>query len=489
MQDKVSRPTRERSPIDSGVDVGDGAAPASHGGGPPSDAHKPGDVLCDRYELRRVLSSGGMGTVWVAHQQVLGIDVAIKVLRPFLSGAEFAERLQREARATAQLNHPNIVRVLDVGQTARGEPFLAMEYLHGASLANLIDSRGRLPATLAVQLVLPLIDALVAAHAKGIIHRDLKPDNVVMTTSDAGVTVPKLVDFGIAMVTGDSRARRLTEAGAVLGSPDYMAPEQARGETRVDERTDVWSMCVMLYEMITGVRPFSGPNHHALLHAILTEEPTPSCDFGAGDEPLWEILARGLEKPLDARLPDMLTLGRELAAWATLAGITEDVMGTSLEVGWIRTSRHSAAFAPAPKSGAPRSSAPTRAAPAATEQEPPRQVVSEPPPVSAPAVARGRPTVLLGLAVLALVAVAGWLAQRRPDVATAPPPPPKALTSVPEVVPAPPVVTVAIAEPAKTAEVPAPSATASARKPAVPPRPASARPPQTALPVPTVPNF
>src|SRR5262249_53199020 len=180
--------------------------------------------------------------------------------------------------------------------------------------------------------------------------------NVIMTTSDSGGVVPKIVDFGIAKVADDGGGRRLTETGVVLGSPDYMAPEQARGGLDVDQRTDVWAMCVRLYEMLTGLRPFTGPNYNALLHAILSEEPIPTTEFHAGDEALWQIVAQGLEKRAERRLPDMVTLGQMLASWAIAEGVTEDVMGRSLDYAWMRSSRTSLIPPAAPKSspGSPR---------------------------------------------------------------------------------------------------------------------------------------
>jgi len=496
-------PGSEEPPSDGRTAAG-ATAIAVVGGAPPG-THAAGDVLCERYRLVKVLRSGGMGTVWLARHLVLEIDVAIKLLLPRLSAPEFAERLMREARAAAQVNHANIVRVIDVGQTPAGEPFMAMEYLQGSSLADVIDTRGRIPAAMTVRLALPLIDALASAHAKGIVHRDLKPDNVVMTVSDAGVVVPKLVDFGIAKLADDvDEGRRLTQAGSVLGSPDYMAPEQARGERHVDGRTDVWAMCVMLYEMLTGIRPFHGDNYNALIHAIVTEEPAPTVDFGAGDEALWEILSLGLQKRAADRIGDMQALGQGLAAWALAEGITEDVMGTSLESSWLRASRTSMSFPGTARSGVPSSRPSMTAQRAVTGDSDASQLATSVRPeglVTAPRRSRV-PLVVAGVASIVLAAALWWRARPATEVRVEGPVAATSGTisaSAPARPPA--VVVVATAEPpasagpsataspptAASAVPPAPKATVSARRPAGPSRPTSTH--GSPLPVPSVPNF
>ena len=139
----------------------------------------------------------------------------------------------------------------------------------------------------AVQTVLPVVSALVAAHGKGIIHRDIKPENILLAEDERGVLVPKIVDFGIAKLRRDvDENRKQTQAGSVVGSPDYMSPEQARGRADIDERSDVWSMCVVIYEVVTGTCPFMADNYHAQLRAIIEERPTPIAEYQVGDDEL-----------------------------------------------------------------------------------------------------------------------------------------------------------------------------------------------------------
>ncbi len=305
---------------------------AAHG--EPVERYAEGQVIAGKYALARVLGKGGMGAVWLARNSVLDVDVAIKLIRRNAGTAEASSRLLQEARAAAKLGHPSIVRVFDFGETELGDPFIVMEVLDGASLRTVLHDRGRLEADEAVRTLLPVASALVAAHQKGIVHRDLKPDNVVLV-ADGRKRTPKVVDFGIAKLRVDDVDRHVTQAGTVLGSPDYMSPEQALGKLDVDERVDVWALAVMLYETLTGSRPFDGPNYNALIAAITKDTPPSILDYGAGDEALWALVARGLEKEPDARWSSMAAFGRALAEWAIDKGCTTDVTGTSLESEWL----------------------------------------------------------------------------------------------------------------------------------------------------------
>jgi serine/threonine protein kinase len=272
-----------------------------------------GDVIADKYRLVRKLGEGGMGTVWVAQNQALDMSVAIKLMRGGGDPTRQVGRLTQEARAAAKLGHPAIMRVFDFGTTEGGDPFIVMELLHGESLAAVLERRGNLSETKAVQTILPVVHALVAAHDKGIVHRDLKPENIFLARTDAGGIQPKLVDFGIAKLDRKD-FERLTRVGSLLGSPAYMSPEQARGED-VDFSADVWAVSVVLYEMITGAPPFNGHNYNALLWSIIHDEPTPTCTQAGGDAALWAILERGFQKEPTQRWPNMRQLGVALARW------------------------------------------------------------------------------------------------------------------------------------------------------------------------------
>jgi serine/threonine-protein kinase len=304
-------------------------------GQPARPAYMAGDLIAEKYRLARVLGRGGMGEVWLARNTVLDVDVAIKLLRRLdasNASSDASARLLQEARTAARLGHASIVRIFDFGQTDRGDPFIVMEVLEGESLADVLDRRGRLPALTAVRTLLPVASALEAAHAQGVIHRDMKPDNVVLVPGAAGDIVPKVVDFGIAKLRRDDGPRLETRDGTVLGCPDYMSPEQAAGRKDIDDRADVWGLAVMLYEAVTGSRPFAGDNYNALIVAVIQDEPTPITEFGAGDEALWAVVKRGLAKDVSERWPSMRAFSAALAKWAAAQGAIDDVAGTSMHV-------------------------------------------------------------------------------------------------------------------------------------------------------------
>jgi serine/threonine-protein kinase len=294
-----------------------------------------GDVIAGKYKLKRIIGRGGMGAVWQAHNIPLDIDVAIKLIRRDRTAPEAAGRLLTEARAAARLMHPSIVRVFDFGETEQADPFIVMELLHGESLSAILRRKKRLTPAVAVQTLLPVASALVSAHNKGIVHRDLKPDNIIVVTDEGGALVPKIVDFGIAKLLSPDVDRQVTMAGEVLGSPDYMSPEQARGADNVGEATDVWAFSVVLYETVTGKRPFDGPNYNSLIAAILTNDPAPITAHGAGDSALAGIIEHGLAKDIAARWPRMKELGSALAAWALDKGIEDDLGGGSIRKQWL----------------------------------------------------------------------------------------------------------------------------------------------------------
>jgi len=299
--------------------------------------YAPGAILSRKYRLDALLGEGGMGEVWQATNLRLDLPVAIKLIRGDLDRSALRARLQLEARSAAKLGHPAIVRVFDIGDSEFGDPFIVMELLQGETLAQMLDL-GRLSPARTVQLLLPIIDALSVAHARGIVHRDLKPDNLFVAVEDARVQ-PKILDFGIAKITAvQSGEERLTEAGTVVGSPSYLSPEQARGRDDIDFRVDIWSLCVVLYEAITGEVPFVAPNYNALLRAIVEDAPRSIVDAATGDTKLWDILKTGLAKDRRDRYQSMTDLGKALATWLLSQGTTEDACGVSLEVKWCSRS-------------------------------------------------------------------------------------------------------------------------------------------------------
>ncbi len=300
---------------------------------PPPVAHEEGEIIAEKYRLVRRIGAGGMGEVWVAHNEALGVKVAIKLIGASAHDKSFVARLAQEAQAAASLGHPAIIRVFDFGKTAAGAPFIVMELLHGEDLGSVLDRRGNITEIKAVQSLLPVIHALAAAHDKGIVHRDLKPANIFMARMDAGGVQPKLLDFGVAKLDrGDFE--RVTNAGVLVGSPAYMSPEQARGED-VDHSADLWAICVVLYELITGTLPFNGDNYNQLLWAIAHDEPLPTTTQFGGDAKLWAILTRGFSKQPARRWGSMRDLGEALARWLHQHDVREDIAGSSLQTTWL----------------------------------------------------------------------------------------------------------------------------------------------------------
>src|SRR5213083_1523980 len=225
------------------------------------------DTLLDgRYQVVRKLGSGGMANVYLAEDQELGRRVAIKILNDrHANDDQFVERFRREAKNAAGLSHPNIVSIYDRGE-AEGTYYIAMEYLDGRSLKELIVSRGQAPIRLAIEYARQILAAIRFAHRHGIVHRDIKPHNVLVD----GEGRLKVTDFGIARA-GTSQ---MTEAGSIIGTAQYLSPEQARGAP-VDQRSDLYSVGVVLYELLTGVVPFSGdtPVEIAMKHLSSPPEP------------------------------------------------------------------------------------------------------------------------------------------------------------------------------------------------------------------------
>lgn len=248
-----------------------------------------GAVVADRYQVVERLGAGAMGRVYRARHVLMQKDVALKVLHPETSeSAEIVTRFEREAVVAGKINHPNVASATDFGRLADGSFYLVLEYVSGRSLSALLEEVGALPVDRALGITAQILAALSAAHHAGIVHRDLKPDNVMLVALDqvptsslavrassAGVDVVKVLDFGLAKLQkADTKATQLTVAGAIYGTPQYMAPEQASG-AEVDERADLYAAGVVLYEMLCGQPPFQAEQMMPLLLQHMTAEPPP----------------------------------------------------------------------------------------------------------------------------------------------------------------------------------------------------------------------
>jgi serine/threonine-protein kinase len=272
-----------------------------------------GRVLGERYRLVARIGAGGMGTVYRAEHVVLKKRMAVKILRHDLSRDEdLVRRFQQEAIAASAIGQENIVAVTDFGRTPDGSVYFVMEELDGPNLAGLLADTGPLPVERAVQLLAQVCRALAAAHANGIVHRDLKPDNVIVVRREDGTDFVKVVDFGVSKTRGDDGAQRVTRAGTIIGTPEYMAPEQGAAAT-VDHRADIYAFGVLAYELVTGTLPFRGETAIATLIAHQTKAVEPPSRRRPGLPPALEaLILRALEKRAEARHQSMAEVAADL---------------------------------------------------------------------------------------------------------------------------------------------------------------------------------
>jgi serine/threonine-protein kinase len=281
--------------------------------------------MLGRYQVLSLLGEGGMGCVYKALDPVIGRTVAIKTLTGALSEeelGEFKRRFLREARTAGRVSHPNVVTIYDVGEVD-GTPFIAMEYVEGRTLRAVLDAGGPLAPERACRIATQVAAGLAAAHKLLIVHRDVKPANIMITP---GAPV-KLMDFGIAKLPDGTK----TQTGLILGSPIYVAPEQVIGRS-VDGRSDVFSLGVVLYEMLTGSAPFGGLAVGALLYSVLNEAHPPPSAYNTRVPAVFErILARALAKHPDDRYQDAEEFARDLRDWRVLPRPTPEELASLRE--------------------------------------------------------------------------------------------------------------------------------------------------------------
>jgi serine/threonine protein kinase len=296
---------------------------------------QPGDVLAGKYRVERVLGSGGMGVVVAAHHLQLDERVALKFLLPnALVNPETVTRFVREARAAVKIKNEHVARVTDVGELENGAPYMVMEYLDGSDLSSWLQQHGALPVEQAVDFILQACEALAEAHSLGIVHRDLKPANLFCLQKPDGSFCIKVLDFGISKVLtpdGAPTGSEMTRTSAFLGSPLYMSPEQLQHSKGVDTRTDIWSLGIILFELVTGRAPFDANAVTELIIKIATTPAPPLRQF-RGDAPpaLEALLARCLEKDRGVRFQTVGELAVALQSFGSVRGrmSTEGILGT-----------------------------------------------------------------------------------------------------------------------------------------------------------------
>jgi serine/threonine-protein kinase len=276
-----------------------------------------GTLVLGRYRIDGLLGRGGMGVVYAAHHTFMDQRVALKLLLPeALTGTESITRFINEARHAAKIPGDNVCRILDVGLLESGLPYIAMEYLDGKSLEAIATERGTVDASDAARWTLEALVAVAHAHARGIIHRDLKPSNLFLAALEDGSRVVKVLDFGISKST-DSAQPNLTSTRGMVGSPAYIAPEQLRNAKQTDRRADIWSLGVVLYELVAGAAPFDGESIGELFSAILEREPVALATRApALPAAFCEVVHRCLAKNRDVRFQDVAELAAALAPFA-----------------------------------------------------------------------------------------------------------------------------------------------------------------------------
>ena len=311
---RTARQGRADSPDESVPTAGREGADASS----PTFAADPlvGRVLDGKYEIVAPLGAGGMGAVYLARRVLIGDEVAVKVLHAkFVNDETLVERFRREARAAAQLHHPNVVTIHDYGE-ARGPggfAYIVMELVRGESLRDLLNREGRLEAARAVELMRGVCAGVAAAHRRGIVHRDIKPDNIIRIPldEDSPAERVKVVDFGIAKLRDMAAEAKLTHVGAVVGTPNYMSPEQCKGE-HLDARADVYSLGALLYEMLAGSPPFTAANISGVILKHVNEPQPPVPQNLRVPAALQEAIARALSKQPEGRQRDAAEFAREI---------------------------------------------------------------------------------------------------------------------------------------------------------------------------------
>jgi len=313
MEPKAQPPCEDTTPAVSG------SAPV---GVPLVVPFSPGDVIADKYEIIKVIGSGGMGYVVSATHVELGHQVALKFLRPeLLVHRDLVARFAKEARTAVMIKSEHVARVFDVGTLPEAGPFIAMELLEGQDLGRVVSERGALPVEAAIDYILQACEALATAHSLGIVHRDIKPENLFLSRTVPGVDLIKVLDFGISKLEVPEAPRHshrpTVRSTSAVGSPTYMSPEQIRAEDGVDARADVWALGCVLYELLSGVPAFDAPSLTQLAAKILELHPAPLRSIKPDLPPDLEwVVTHCLGKDPDKRFQNVGELAAALCPFA-----------------------------------------------------------------------------------------------------------------------------------------------------------------------------
>jgi serine/threonine-protein kinase len=335
----------------------------------------PGTVLLGKYRIERVLGQGGMGVVAQATHLQLNERVALKFLLPeVMNNQEVVQRFLREAQAAVKLKGEHVARVIDVGTLENGVPYMVMEYLEGGDLSELVAQSGPLPPSIAVDYALQACAALAEAHALGIVHRDIKPANFFVTRRPDGSALLKMLDFGISKApVGVDQG--LTRTQAVMGTPAYMSPEQMRSSRDVDARSDIWSLGVVIYELLAGMRPFQSESFSELCLKVAMD-PLPPLQV-PGAPGLGAVVERCLAKEVAHRFQNVAELAAALAPYAEHPGRAQMVVERAARTLGLANAPTAAAMVPTQPATAPMQATPTSISAGAGQMaEPPSQTRS-----------------------------------------------------------------------------------------------------------------
>ncbi|MDE3150790.1 MAG: protein kinase [Gemmatimonadota bacterium] len=284
-----------------------------------------GSIIADRYHVLRKLGEGGMGQVYLAEHVKMGRKSAVKVMNPgMVHDADAISRFNREAANASRINHPNVAAVYDFGETGEGLIYLAMEFVEGPPLTKLIEQQGALPPLRAADIARQAADALSVAHDMGIVHRDLKPDNIMVAKNRDGSDLVKVVDFGIAKAA-DNEAQKVTKTGLVVGTPEYMSPEQLAGD-KLDGRSDIYSLALVAFNMLTGKLPFPSESAQEAMIMRLTDKPKPLAEMKpdvAWTAEVQAVMDRALERDANLRYQTASEFGRDL--YRTVSAMPQSV--------------------------------------------------------------------------------------------------------------------------------------------------------------------
>jgi len=356
-----------------------------------------GSIIADRYNIIKKLGEGGMGTVYLAEHVKMGRKSAVKVMNPgMVHDADSISRFNREAANASRINHANVAAVYDFGETSEGLIYLAMEFIEGPSLTKVIEEAGSLPPLRAAEITRQAAEALSVAHDMGIVHRDLKPDNIMLAKGRDGADLVKVVDFGIAKAA-DNEAQKVTKTGMVVGTPEYMSPEQLAGD-KLDGRSDSYSLALVAFAMLTGKLPFPGATAQESMIARLTDNPKQLVEMKpdvAWPAAVQAVMDKALERDASARYASASEFGRAL--YKAVEAMPESAMTNAFTavMGRVSTPKAPAALGAPPGAGATKPVPATKVNPATPAK-----------PVPAIEAPKSRMPMLAGIAAL-VVAIAG----------------------------------------------------------------------------------